>query len=337
MKMHTLRAIVAAAAVIAAPVTADEREIAPVEIQEWEIEAGGRTRDPDAVGPDEVWFVGQAAHYLARLTPSTGDVFVRALDDGAGPHNLVVDGDGIVWYAGNLKGYIGRYDPRTDTIEKIPMPDEDARDPHTLTFGAEPGVIWFTVQHGNFIGRLDTTTREVRLARVSTPEARPYGIRIAPDGTPWVALLGTNRLASVDPDTMAVTEVALPAEDARPRRLEITGDGRIWYADFLRGRLGLYDPAGERFDDFALPGGDEAYPYGTALDAAGRVWVVTTGTRPNLFVGFDTAKEAVVSVTAIPSGAGAVRHMDHFAPEGEVWFGTDENTIGRARVGDLGH
>jgi virginiamycin B lyase len=38
------------------------------------------------------------------------------------------------------------------------------------------------------------------------------------------------------------------------------------------------------------------------------------------------------SETDIPSGAGSVRHMYYFEPAGEVWFGTDANTIGRARV-----
>jgi virginiamycin B lyase len=37
-------------------------------------------------------------------------------------------------------------------------------------------------------------------------------------------------------------------------------------------------------------------------------------------------------VTEIPSGAGAVRNMDYFEPAGEIWFGTDMNTIGRAKV-----
>ena len=306
-----------------------------VPIREWTIDAGGRTRDPDVASPDAVWFVGQTGHYLARLTPSTGEVFIRPLEDRPGPHNLIVDRDGIVWYAGNLKGYIGRYDPATDRVTKIPMPRPEARDPHTLTFGAESDRIWFTVQQGNFVGRLDMRTREVRLARVPSAGARPYGIRIAPDGTPWVALLGTNRLAAVDPESLTIREVELPSQDARPRRLEIAPDGGIWYSDFLRGRLGLYDPTSGRFDDFALPGGPEAYPYGTALDAAGRVWVVTTGTSPNRLVGFDTASEQIVSVTEIPSGGGAVRHMTYFAPKAEIWFGTDAETIGRADVGRL--
>ncbi len=62
------------------------------------------------------------------------------------------------------------------------------------------------------------------------------------------------------------------------------------------------------------------------------MWLVETGVSPNLFVGFDTQSERVISVTPIPSGAGSVRHMDYHAPTGTVWFGTDRGTLGRARV-----
>src|SRR5690606_34218584 len=94
----------------------------------------------------------------------------------------------------------------------------------------------------------------------------------------------------------------------------------------------MYDPSADTFDEWALPGGARSQPYGMALDDDGRVWVVETGVRPNRFIGFDTADEEIVSVTEIPSGAGAVRHMHYHEPTGAVWFGTDEETLGRAHV-----
>jgi len=328
-------AILALGATIAVPPpdTADASgELPPVEIREWQVAEQGRPRDPFVETADRVWFVGQVEHYLARLTPSTGAVVRRDLPGAPGPHNLIVDADGIVWYAGNLAGYIGRYDPGSDTIEKIAMPDPAARDPHTLAFDADGSHIWFTVQTGNFIGRLNVADRSVDLVAVPTSGARPYGIRVAPDGTVWAALLGTNRLASVDPATLAIAEHEIPARDARPRRLEITPDGRIWYADYRRGMLGRHDPATGAHAEWPLPAGADSRPYGTALDTAGRIRVVETGVQPNRLIGFDPALESVVSITPIPSGAGTVRHMTYHAPTGTVWFGTDAGTIGRAEV-----
>ena len=303
----------------------------PIEIQEWVVPYQGRPRDPFVAGDDAVWFVGQSGHYLGRFTPSTASFYKYDLGEQAGPHNLIVSSKGIVWYAGNLKGYIGRFDPATQQLRKIPMPDEKATDPHTLVFDHDERHIWFTVQWGNFVGRMSLADASIELIPVPTPQARPYGIRLAPDGALWIALLGTHKLARVDPETLTLTEVSIPNQDARPRRLEITDDGRVWYADYATGVLGLYDPESEVFKEWTLPGGDGARPYGTALDQHGRIWVVT-GTQPNYFVGFDTTMEAIVSVTAIPSGAGTVRHMDYDSRTETVWFGTDTQNLGRAQV-----
>ncbi len=60
-----------------------------------------------------------------------------------------------------------------------------------------------------------------------------------------------------------------------------------------------------------------------------------TGVRPNLFVGFDTQAEKIVSITPVPSGGGTVRHMDYHPQTGSVWFGTDAGTIGMAEVSQV--
>ncbi|MFP4537891.1 MAG: hypothetical protein ACLFPA_06270 [Dichotomicrobium sp.] len=325
-------ALLAGSLVAAATPAGAVEAMNPVDIREWEVPYEGRPRDPDVAGPDTVWFVGQTTGYLARLTPSTGEFFKRDLEGRAGPHNLIVGDDGIVWFAGNLNAYIGRYDPETDEIERIEMPEGTAYDPHTMVFDADQSHIWFTSQGANYVGRLTVADRSVDLIEVPTDSARPYGIRIAPDGTPWVALFGTNKLASVDPETLELSEHTLPPEGALPRRLEITEDGRIWYSDYARGRIGRYDPESGEFAEWELPSGDDSAPYGTALDDDGIMWVVESGVRPNLFVGFDTAREKIVSVTPIPSGGGTVRHMDYHAPSGAVWFGADTGTIGKADV-----
>ncbi|RMD88322.1 MAG: lyase [Alphaproteobacteria bacterium] len=321
-------------AAVAAVIPAHAAEtLAPVEIAEWNVPyPDSRPRDPFAVSAREVWFAGQRGHYLGRLDPETGTFFRRELPDRPGPHNLIVGADGIVWYAGNLKGYIGRYDPRTDEIEHIPMPDPAARDPHTLVFDAGERHIWFTLQGANMVGRLRLSDRAVDLIHVPTLRARPYGIKIGPDGTVWVALFGTSKLASIDPETLLLTEHSLPDTGARPRRLEVLDDGQIYYVDYARGMLGHYDPQTAEVEEWAMPSGAGARPYGMAHDAAGRIWFVETGVDPNLFVGFDPTQKKFFSITPIASGGGAVRHMHYHAPTGTVWFGTDANTIGRAQV-----
>lgn len=314
----------------AAPLAEPAPAKSDISIREWKVENAGRARDPFAVDGKTVWFVDQKNHDLAVLDTESGEIKKYPIPSKSGPHNLIVGSDGIVWYAGNLKGYIGRFDPKTASFEKIAMPDAAAKDPHTLIFDEGQKHIWFTVQHGNFIGRMSLATRKVDLIPVPTRGSRPYGIKLAPDGTVWAVLFATNKLASVDPETLALTEHEIPDEYARPRRLAITSDGVIWFADYTRGMIGAFDPKSKKFSDYALPSKDNALPYGMAVDDRQRLWVVETGVSPNQFVGFDTASKKVISVTKVPSGGGAIRHMHYHRPTQTVWFGTDTHTVGRA-------
>lgn len=306
-----------------------------VDIREWKVPwEKSRPRDPYVEPSGRVWFVGQRDHYVAHLDPASGEITRFDLDDGTGPHNVIVAGNGAdakVWYAGNLKSHVGCLDPQTGNIRKFPMPDEAARDPHTLVFDAQ-GNVWFTVQIGNFVGKLESATGNVSLLAVPTPRARPYGIKLDAVGKPWVVAFGTNKLLAIDAEAMTLEEIEIPDPRARPRRLEITPDGRVWYVDYALGQLGSYDPATRDFTAWDLPSGGSSQPYGMAQDRANRLWIVETGVQPNRFVGFDPATESFFSATDIPSGGGRVRHMYFHEPAGEVWFGTDTNYIGRAKV-----
>ncbi len=304
-----------------------------VDIREWEVPyENSRPRDPYAQSATSVWFVGQVTGYLAHLDAANGEIYKVDLKEGEGPHNLIVGSDGIVWYAGNRTGVIGRYDPKTKEIEEITMPDAAARDPHTLVFDADEKNIWFTVQGGNFMGRLNIESRKVDLIASKTERSRPYGIKMAPDGSVWVVLFGTSKLAHIDPETLDLTEVDLPRTEARPRRVEVTSDGRVWYGDYAKGVLGAYNPKTKKFSEWPLPQGEGARPYGMASDSKDRIWMVATGDQPNIFTGFDPKTEEFFSETEVPSGGGVIRHMHYHQPSGAVWFGTDTNYIGRAMV-----
>ncbi len=296
-------------------------------VKEWRVPNAGRARDPFAVDADVVWFVDQVNGALLRLDGATGAITRKKLPEGSGPHNLIVDESGAVWFAGNRNAYIGRYDPQTEDMGRIAMPDPDARDPHTLVFDAN-GDIWFTVQGGNVLGKLTLADGKVQLIEVPVSGARPYGIIVAQDGTVWATLFGLNMLASVDPETMVLATHALPRDAARPRRLAETADGRVWYVDYAEGYLGAMDPGTGAVREWRTPSAAGAYPYGMAVDAQDRIWFVETGPSPNRFVGFDPRSEAFIAGLDIPSGGGTVRHMHAHHPSNRIWFGTDVGTVG---------
>lgn len=328
MRLAHLHSI--AIAVLLAPLAVNSAEL---DIREWEVPfAESRPRDPFAASATSVWFVGQRTGYLAHLDAVTGEFSKVELKDGSGPHNLIVGSDGNVWYAGNRNRLIGRYDPDTNEIEEIMMPDPAARDPHTLIFDAGEENIWFTVQGGNMMGRLNIASRKVDLIRSKTEGSRPYGIKLAPDGSVWVVLFGTNKLARINPETLELNELVLPREAARPRRLEVTADGMVWYVDYATGMLGRFDAASETITEWQMPQGTGARPYGMASDSSGNLWMVASGVQPNIFIGFNPETESFFNATEIGSGGGTIRHMHYHEPSGTVWFGTDTNYVGRAIV-----
>ncbi len=304
----------------------------PVEITEWQVPwENTRPRDP-YVGPQgNIWFVGQRGDYAAVLDPATGEFRRFPLDAGTGPHNLIVDAQGQVWYAGNRAAHIGRLDPRTGEITKYPMPDAAVRDPHTLVFD-QKGDIWFTAQGSNYVGRFSPATEEVKLAAVPTPNSRPYGIVVDSKGRPWFNEFGTNKIATVDPATMQIREFTLPREATRSRRIGVTSDDQIWYVDYAGGYVGRLNPTTGEVREWAAPAKENSRPYAMTVDDQDRIWFVETGVQPNRLVGFDPKTGEFFSSTEIKSGGGAVRHMVFHAPTRSIWFGTDANTIGRAKL-----
>lgn len=314
-------------------VTAQAAAKAPVQITEWTVPwEKTRPRDPYVDGQGKVWFVGQAGNYIAHLDPASGQFKRYEIEEGTHPHNLIVDKSGKVWFAGNRNARIGALDGATGKSAIYPMPGGSARDPHTMIFDAKGGI-WFTAQGGNAVGYLDTKSGKVQVADVSTKNARPYGIVMDAKGRPWFAQLGTNKIGMIDPATLKITDYALANDRSRVRRLEVTPDGAVWYGDYTRGMLGRFDPATRTTKEFPMPSAATSLPYAMAQDDRGRLWLVETGVQPNRLVGFDPKTESWISVTPIAeSGARTVRHMVFHAPTRTLWFGTDANTIARAKV-----
>ena len=321
-------------AILAATLAPAVRVAAQVPVKEWPVPyEQSRPRDPYVDSKNRVWFVGQVGNYIAYLEPESGTFKRYELEDGALPHNLIVDKKDMVWYAGNGNGHIGKLDPSSGKITRYPMPEE-VRDPHTLIADGKDNI-WFTAQQSNYVGRLNTKTGKVDVARVPSPNARPYGIEVDSKGRPWFNEFGNEKIAMIDPATLKITEYSMPNDRSRGRRIAITSDDRIWYVDYTRGYLGRFNPASKQFKEWALPGGAGSLPYAMAMDDKDRLWMVETGGQPNRLVGFDPKTEKFLGSTPIPSGGGTVRHMVFDERTGQIWFGTDNNTIGRATVSQI--
>ncbi|REL38985.1 lyase [Rhodohalobacter sp. SW132] len=302
-------------------------------VDEWKVPFDDtRSRDPYVAPDGTVYFAGQRAHYVGHFNPETEEFREFPLEDGAGPHTVVVADDGTVWYAGNRARHIGKMDPETGEITKYMMDDDYARDPHTFAFDKD-GNIWFTAQGGNGVGHFNVETGESQIIPVPTERSRPYGIRMSPDKErPWIALFGTNKIATVDPETMELTEIELPRDEIRPRRLDVTSDGNVWYGDYADGIIGRYNPEDGSFQEWDMPDGSSSQPYAVLADDKDRIWFSASGLEPNKLVAFDTRTEEFVASREIESASGSIRHMDYDERTRSLWFGTDTGHIGRLVV-----
>jgi virginiamycin B lyase len=323
--------------VLAAPAAAQQPAEKPVPMHEWSVPwKDTRPRDPIAAPNGIVWFVGQTGNYVASLDPASGQFRRVDIDSGMFPHNVVLDRRGGVWFTGNRNGTIGYIDPATAKLtRRYPLPDPAIRDPHTL-IPAPNGDLWFTAQTGNVVGRLNPTTGKIQLVPMPTKGARPYGIGLDSRGRPWFVQFGTNKIGTIDPATMRLREYALPNANAHPRRIALTSDDMVWYVDYTRGFLGRLDPRTGAVKEWQNPGGPVSLPYAMTVDDQDRLWFVETGKQPNRLVGFDPKTEKFFGITDIGSGGGTVRHMTFDRTTGQIWFGTDVGTIGRATVGTKG-
>jgi len=124
---------------------------AKVNIRLWDVPTqGSRPHDPIATRDGAIWWTGQLANKLGRVDPKTNTIREYTLKTPhTGPHGLAEDKDGNNWFTGNHIAAIGKLDPNTGITTEYKMPDPKAKDPHTINI-APDGMVWFTVQQGNF-------------------------------------------------------------------------------------------------------------------------------------------------------------------------------------------
>jgi virginiamycin B lyase len=248
----------------------------------------------------------------------------------SGPHGLVADSQGYIWFTANYKGYIGRLNPASGEVTQYPMPDPAARDPHSLVFD-QKGILWFTCETSNFVGRLDPRPGAVKLVLSPTARSSPYGIVVTSRGIPFYCEFGSSKLASIDPDTMIITEHLLH-DGARPRRLTVAPGDIIYYSDYARGYLGRFSPATGKVEEWASPGGPGSKPYGIAATQDGMIWYSESGVSPDTIVRFDPSTAAFAR-WPIPSGGGVVRNMVA-GPNGDLYIAcSGVNKVGIVHVG----
>jgi virginiamycin B lyase len=287
------------------------------------------------------------------------------------PHDVAPAPDGTVWYTGQGAGVLGRLDPKTGDVKRVPLGPGSA--PHGVVVGPD-GAAWVTDSGLNAIVRVDAKSHAVK--RWSLPKGReaanlntpafdgkgriwftgqegiygrldpatgvmqvwdaprgrgPYGITATPTGDIWFVSLAGSYLAKPDLETGAVTPIAPSKEGSGPRRVWSDSTGRLWVSEWNGGSVSVYDPQKKMWQTWALPGEDPR-AYAIFVDEADKVWV--SDFPGNAILRFDPATEEFVSFASDREHAD-VRQM--LGRPGELWgaeSGTDRLVV--IRYGGLG-
>jgi virginiamycin B lyase len=280
------------------------------------------------------------------------------------PHDVAPAPDGTVWYTGQRAGVLGRLDPKTGQVERIPLGDGSA--PHGVIVGPD-GAAWVTDSGLNAIVRVDPSTREVKTwklpkdradANLNTPAfdgrgriwftgqsgiygrldpktgemqvwdapkgVGPYGITATPDGAIYYVSLAGSFLGKPDLDTGETTVIEPTTAGAGTRRVWSDSEGRLWVSEWNAGNLSVYDPAAREWKSYKLPGA-APHAYAVYVDDKDKVWV--SDFAANAILEFDPDTGSFASFPSDKQDA-AVRQLN--GRPGEVWgaeSGTDRLVV----------
>ena len=288
----------------------------------------------------------------SQAQPPSFETF--ALPTGSAPHDVAPAPDGVVWYTAQAQGAVGRLDPRSGKIDRIPLGDGSA--PHGVIVGPDRAA-WITDGGQNAIVRVDPKTLAV--TRFPLPKNRPdanlntavfdkqghlwftgqsgiygeldprrasmrvfdaphgpgpYGICVTPDGSLYFASLAGSYLGRIDPASGAAQVIEPPTPNQGARRVWSDSNGRVWVSEWNAGKVGVFDPATHRWREWRLPG-DDPHAYAIFVDDKDIVWL--SEWSANALVRFDPRAERF-DVFALPRPHANVRQM--MGRPGEVWL-----------------
>jgi virginiamycin B lyase len=303
----------------------------------------------------------------AAAADSQYDLQYYDVGPGDHPHDVAPAPDGTVWYTGQHKGVLGRLDPKTGQVSRIPL-GKGSR-PHGVIVGPH-GNAWVTDGGLNAIVRVNASTERVKVfplpkagtnANLNTaafdrdgriwftgqtgiygrldpatgdmdvwnaPKGRgPYGIAATPSGDIYYVSLAGSFLGKPDLESGATTVIEPETKDAGTRRVWADSKDRLWVSEWNAGNLSLYDPVAERWTVYKLPG-EAPHAYAVFVDDRDMVWVSDFGA--NAILKFDPETEIFESFPSDREGA-AVRQM--LGRPGEMWgaeSGTDRLVVIRS-------
>jgi len=232
------------------------------------------------------WYSDFGSQFIGKLDPTTGKVKdypvpVLKADQPKGLLEEEFDKDGNIWLAMMHQGAIGRFDPKTETMQAFALPAEVQTDDTDETM-VEPrgmgvdGKVWTNDQDDHSFLRLDPKTGvwdKLGTFKIPGENRKLASYGIPADGTNSIFVLeyGAADVGRIDAKTNQVKVFYTPTPLSKPRRGDFDSMGRLWFAEFGANRIGMLDPTVGTIKEWELPTPWNG-PYQATVDRTGHVW-----------------------------------------------------------------
>lgn len=211
------------------------------------------------------------------------------------PHDVIVDSQGMVWYASFGEQILGKLDPRTGKVTEYALPLLKPKMPTgslAVRFDEDENI-WLGMQFQGGVAKFDRKTEkfqtwslppELNGDHVQINQVSPEHHKI--DGKVWLQDAGTYTVLRLDEKT-GKFEVFEPFKIPRPNIYDVISDDRnnVYFTVFGRGDIGRIDAKTGKISIYPTPTKSSA-PRRGMIDAEGRLWFGEN--RANRIGMFDT-------------------------------------------------
>ncbi|PYT02802.1 MAG: hypothetical protein DMF60_20260 [Acidobacteria bacterium] len=242
------------------------------------------------------------------------------------PHDVIVDSQGIAWYASFGEQILGKLDTKTGKVTDYAVPLLKPKMPTgslAVRFDEDENV-WLGMQFQGGVAKFDKKTEkfqtwslppELNGDHVQINQVSPEHHRV--DGKVWLQDAGTYTVLRLDPKA-GKFEVFEPYKIPRPNIYDVISDAQnnVYFTVFGRENIGRIDAKTGKIALYPTPSKNSA-PRRGMMDLQGRLWFGEN--RANRIGMFDTRTEqfqewAAPTVESWPYDATADKN-------GEVWSG----------------
>ena len=221
----------------------------------------------DSLG--DVWWAGRDV-YLARLTPSTGEIREYPINEnGMHGHTPVLDSKENVWFSMLQGNSIGKWDRATDTIKLWQAPVERDR-PYGILISPDD-KIWYAKFHDCGVSMFDPETEAFTQYKAESAPCTVRRLGLDSKGIVWFGLFSRGILARLDPKTGDVREISIPTGISEPYDVWPDPFDNVWISDGAQeGVLIKFDQETEQFTFYPSPQRTD-FPK-VAITREGAVW-----------------------------------------------------------------